>query len=43
MLPAADLFNKSLSPPFVILPGDNAVLPSAEMAHGALTPQKRYV
>jgi hypothetical protein len=40
MLPA-DLFNnKNISPPFVILPGDNVVLP-AEMAHGALTPQKR--
>jgi hypothetical protein len=39
MLPA-DLLNKNISPPFVILPGDNGVLP-AEMAHGALTPQKR--
>uniref|UniRef100_A0AC34FRH4 Uncharacterized protein n=1 Tax=Panagrolaimus sp. ES5 TaxID=591445 RepID=A0AC34FRH4_9BILA len=39
MLPA-DLFNKNISPPFVILPGDNVVLP-AEMTHGALTPQKR--
>uniref|UniRef100_A0AC35F047 Uncharacterized protein n=1 Tax=Panagrolaimus sp. PS1159 TaxID=55785 RepID=A0AC35F047_9BILA len=39
MLPA-DLFNKNISPPFVILPGDNVILP-AEMAHGALTPQKR--